>query len=601
LKMGPVGEYIEVVDFDPASNFFYPPVWLDNPNILARNGLPPSEGSPQFHQQMVYAVAMITIQYFELALGRAALWAPRFIKNGDKKVKQEFVPRLRIYPHAMREANAYYSPEKKALLFGYFPATAIDPGLGMPGAIVFTCLSHDVVAHETTHALLDGLHRRFIEPTNEDVLAFHEAFADIVALFQHFTLQEALQYEIGKTRGNLRDQNFLGELAQQFGQAIGNHGALRSAIGETDENNVWHRQKPDPSALQDTLEPHARGALLVAAVFDAFLSIYGKRTDDLLRIATNGTGVLPQGAIHPDLVDRLASEAAKAAKHVLVMCIRALDYCPPVDLTFGEYLRAIITADIDMVPDDKLNYRVAFIEAFRKRGIYPRELHGLGVESLKWNTPTKRDQELLRLNKSNLFEELNLDWKLQGDREVIFGQIAENGKRIHEWLARIRSQYGKHESEALAQLLGLDFELVDAPFEVHSVRPARRVGPDGNLQTDVIIEITQRKAGFIDPADREKFYKAYPNGFIPKSGAKQPKKNIPIPDFKFRGGCTLIVDIESGNIRYIITKHITSKNRLQREQDYRSSSGSLFATYFSEGSSDRVKEPFAMLHRSFGC
>ena len=30
--------------------------------------------------------------------------------------------RLRIYPHALREANAYYSPEKKALLFGYFPA-----------------------------------------------------------------------------------------------------------------------------------------------------------------------------------------------------------------------------------------------------------------------------------------------------------------------------------------------------------------------------------------------------------------------------------------------------------------------------------------------
>jgi hypothetical protein len=40
---------------------------------------------------------------------------------------------------------------------------------------------------------------------------------------------------------------------------------------------------------------------------------------------------------------RLANEAAKAARHVLNMCIRALDYCPPVDITFGEYLRGIIT------------------------------------------------------------------------------------------------------------------------------------------------------------------------------------------------------------------------------------------------------------------
>jgi hypothetical protein len=42
---------------------------------------------------------------------------------------------------------------------------------------VFTCLSQDIIAHEVTHALLDGMHRRFNEPSNLDVLAFHEAFA----------------------------------------------------------------------------------------------------------------------------------------------------------------------------------------------------------------------------------------------------------------------------------------------------------------------------------------------------------------------------------------------------------------------------------------
>ena len=56
----------------------------------------------------------------------------------------------------------------------------------------FCAVSHDIIAHETTHALLDGLHRRYQEATNPDVLAFHEAFADIVAIFQHFTMPEAI-------------------------------------------------------------------------------------------------------------------------------------------------------------------------------------------------------------------------------------------------------------------------------------------------------------------------------------------------------------------------------------------------------------------------
>ena len=82
--------------------------------------------------------------------------------------------------------------------------------------MVFTCLSHDIVAHETTHALLDGLHRRFIEPSNVDVWALHEAFADLVALFQHFTYPEVLQHQLARTRGDLERQNRLAELAYQF-------------------------------------------------------------------------------------------------------------------------------------------------------------------------------------------------------------------------------------------------------------------------------------------------------------------------------------------------------------------------------------------------
>ena len=104
-------------------------------------------------------------------------------------VPREYVQQLRVYPHALRDANAYYDPDKTALLFGYFAAADQYQGANYPGGLVFTCLSPDIVAHEITHAILDSIHHRYIEDTNPDVAAFHEGFADIVALLQRFTFR----------------------------------------------------------------------------------------------------------------------------------------------------------------------------------------------------------------------------------------------------------------------------------------------------------------------------------------------------------------------------------------------------------------------------
>jgi hypothetical protein len=576
LKPGPVGEYLEVVDYDPATNCFYAPIDLDDPYLLATDGLAPSEGTPQFHQQMVYAVAMMTIKNFESALGRVALWAPRL--DAKSGYHEEFVRRLRIYPHALREANAYYSPEKKSLLFGYFPASLTDPGRNLPGGMVFACLSHDVVAHETTHALLDGLHRRFIEDSNADVPAFHEAFADIVALFQHFTLPEALKHQIEKTRGDLARQNMLGELAQQFGQAIGLHGALRDAIGHiSPETHQWEPLAPGPADYQRAKEPHDRGAILVAAVFDAFLAIYRSRITDLLRIATGGAGVLPQGEIHPDLVNRLADEASKSARHILNMCIRALDYCPPVDLTFGDYLRALVTADYDLVPDDPRGYRIAVIEAFRRRGIYPRDVRTLSVESLRWQKPPVEG----RLpGQARILRNLNINWDLSAGRKAAYVTMRENCKKIHDWLLSgvLTPEVAGYLGLALGK--GAPKTIPRArdgkpAVEVHSVRPARRIGPDGQMIIELVVEITQQRRELLEPAN-------------PKAG-----------DFTFRGGCTLLVDLQTGDLRYCITKNILSAARLQRQREFEDTPAdpSLYATYFGSTRTGSAREPFAQLHR----
>lgn len=604
---GPVGNYLEVVDYDPASGCFYEPVNLNDPHLLAQDGLPPSEGNPQFHQQMVYAVAMTTIRNFERALGRPAQWAPRLRRKGG--MRYEFVEQLRVYPHALREANAYYSPQKKALLFGYFPASSDSPDRYLPGGIVFTCLSHDIIAHETTHALLDGMHSRFTEANHRDTYAFHEAFADIVALFQHFSFPEVLRHQIARTRGDLTSQNLLGELAQQFGEAIGNYGALRSAIGEYDETTKqWKPHDPKPEDYEFTTEPHARGAILVAAIFDAFLAIYKRRVADLLRIATSGTGVLPEGELHPDLVNRLASEAAKSAQHVLNVCIRALDYCPPVDINFGDYLRAIITADVDLVADDDRGYRIAFVEAFRRRGIYPLDVRALSVESLRWPL-VEGSQDFFEPLASWLRGVAN-DFTYFKSRREIYETTEDLGIKLNNWIVA----EGHHALKEFSKLAGITFEFnleglryhrqsgkaspLDVnielaqedevavkrrrkqgvpKFQIHSLRPARRVGPDGNTLNQLIISIIQSRDIMVNAENGSKEF-----------------------SFIFRGGSTLILDLDTMRLRYAIKKDIADEVRLRRHIQYRRglmTDGSLRATYFRHLRD--AEEPFAMLHRSF--
>src|SRR5262245_8636759 len=194
VTRGPVGQKVAVIDYDTTNKCYYEGVDLNTKASLGQGGLPPSEASPQFHQQMVYSVVMDTIRRVESSLGRSVKWR-RLSPSETGPVK------LRIHPHAMQEANAFYDPKLRALLFGYFRAVEDDAGANLPGQVVFTCISHDIIVHETAHAILDGVREHFNEPTGPDAAAFHEGFADIMALLQHFSFKESLLATIQGTGG----------------------------------------------------------------------------------------------------------------------------------------------------------------------------------------------------------------------------------------------------------------------------------------------------------------------------------------------------------------------------------------------------------------
>ena len=180
LSVGPRGYRVQVVDYDASTNRWFVPMDASKFGtiIAPRDPYASTRGTkrefnarllddPMFHAQNVYVIAMRTLAQFERALGRRVSWS-----FGGHQIKAA--------PHAFAEANAFYSPENEALLFGYFADGT--------GRTIFNCLSHDIIAHEATHALVDGLRPRYMEPSSPDRRSM-ERFADVVALLSVFSVR----------------------------------------------------------------------------------------------------------------------------------------------------------------------------------------------------------------------------------------------------------------------------------------------------------------------------------------------------------------------------------------------------------------------------
>ena len=226
----------------------------------------------------------------------------------------------------MADANAFYSPEVEGLVFGYFT--------GKSGDQVFTCLSHDIIVHETTHALLDALRERYMDPSTPDQAAFHEGFADVIALLSVFAQPEVVEHLLlGKkrvraprmfvTRKELSidalEPSALFGLADQMGSEL--EGVRGKPLRQSAELNA----DPTLKDADEFLEPHRRGELFVAAVMKGFIKAWSQHA---LSAGLKGQQRFP--------VRRVAQDGAEIADLLVTMWIRAVDYMPPVHLEFGD-------------------------------------------------------------------------------------------------------------------------------------------------------------------------------------------------------------------------------------------------------------------------
>jgi len=520
LAPGPTGSVICVHDVNSTTGETYQALDLDGTDHAFQLGLKPSTIDPRFAQQMCYALAMNTYEQFQQALGRP----PDFsfdAREGDQGVK------LHIHPHASKEDNAYYDPEAGALFFGYTFANRQAAGANQPGGIVFTSLSHDVVIHEMTHALLDGMRAQFMLPTNPDVDGFHEGFADLIALFQRFCYGNLLRRAIEQMGGKLTS-HLLIDIARQFGETTGDGKApLRLAFA--------HPGGPDEPVAEGyahDLEAHDMGAVLLRAVFDAFRWIYDSKTARLQALAP------PPGHRMPaEMIDLLADHAEKLARQFLRILIRAVDYCPPVDLTLGEYLRAIITADFDLVPDDPWAYRETFVRAFRRYGITVDGVSDLSEDALLWCPPERPLAPVYDLLKGLQLGSIITD---TDDRQALEERATRLGHYITDPDFPERLHYFGLAAASAAK--GIERPVVE------SIRVLQRVGPDGTVNFDLVAEVVQRR--------------------------KNSKQRW------VYGGATVILD-GMGYIRYLIVKNVLSKDREKRQERYLRDKPA-YAVHFSE-------------------
>lgn len=434
FQPGPRGHRFHVVDYDatrPAPVRFYE---LDT-DKAAQDAYRKGTGlaltsNVAFRAQNVFAIAARTLDIFESALGRRVPWSGR----GHQ---------LFLVPAAFREANAFYDPDAHAIFFGYFD--------GPDGSWHYTSLSHDIVAHETTHAILDGLRSRFIEPGLPDQAAFHEAFADLVALLSAFSLHDVIEKLIGGTAvGDLIPAARVSPEALRLSSflAIGNE--LGTVLGENyggyQRGDALRRSvelMPSPTLLRDPNfeEPHRRGEILVAAVTQTFVRMWSER---LVALQAGGQQISRA---------RAAEEGAKAADHLLRMAIRAIDYSPPLEFAFDDFLDAMIVADQEVAPDDEHHYRDALRAGFAAFGI---------------RQPAGRIIEVGQPGQQLRYSALHVE-ELRTSRDEVYRFIWDN-----------------------ADVLGVDTR---QHLEVDRIWPSTRVGPDGFVSREIVATYVQRIDG----------------------------------------------------------------------------------------------------------
>ena len=289
-----------------------------------------------YHQLNVWAVVQRVLEFYEdpQALGRPVPWG--FDGN-----------RLIVVPHAGYGENAFYDQHSKSLQFYYFG------DMQSPG---YTCLSHDIITHETGHAILDGIRPLYNQSASVQTSAFHEFIGDLTAILLSLFNKDIRQFIAETTQGDLQAADALANLAEQFGQQVEGRPYLRTAFNKLTMQDV-----------QGSLSPHKVSQVLTGAMFEILIGIAKKLLEGDSTGESDATGEVGEQT------RRVTPGQALwwAAEYFRRVALQPLDLCPPADIRFLDYARAVLRNDILTNPVDERGYRQVMLAVFHGRGLCP--------------------------------------------------------------------------------------------------------------------------------------------------------------------------------------------------------------------------------------
>lgn len=329
---GPVSRRLAIVDFDPATGQlndgakFVPPA---KDRVLGSYDVAANRSDLRFIQVSVYATIMKTIAMYEQpdVLGRPVRWGfPG--------------PQLLVVPRAGEWANAFYERSSRSLQFFSF---------GHQGGTVHTALSRDIVAHETGHAILDGIAPDLLDAITPQALALHEAIADLTALLMAFASSTLRETVLEQNGGSIGRPSAFNLVAEEFGNALKGGRPLRNFA-----NNASLVEGPDLEVVSRT-QPHELSQVMSGALFPVMLKMHVEMT----------------AKFEAEGMDHLA-----ASGKALGICslqfgrimLRALDYLPPGEVSFRDYAWAVVASDTVSNPDQP-GPREVLIAEFTRRGV----------------------------------------------------------------------------------------------------------------------------------------------------------------------------------------------------------------------------------------
>jgi len=209
-------------------------------------------GTAQFDAVHTFAVVRQTLTMYQRALATDGEETPLpWHWNAEDNLDP-----LQVFPYGLPNTmNAYYSRDENCLKFGDFVPT------GAKGR-VYTCRSLDIVAHETGHAILDGLKPNWLLASQPPQTgALHESFGDLTAIFLALSQLDQCEAVIAQTKARLHDKTFLADIAEQFGLALGRPNGLRNA-----DNDI--------TLAEAGAEVHALSQVFTGALYDILADIF---------------------------------------------------------------------------------------------------------------------------------------------------------------------------------------------------------------------------------------------------------------------------------------------------------------------------------------